>query len=223
MRKFHKETFDKISEEKRQRVLGVAISEFAHNGLAATNINDIAKKAGISIGSLYNYFASKEDLYMAIADEGYRILEKVVAAIDLSTGDIFDKMEKFIRAAQEYTRNYQELTQIYLDLTTESLSHLSERLSKQMEEITARYYNHLLVEAKQQGIVDPDVDERIAAFCFDNLVLMLQYSYASKYFIARMKIFLGDDAFDDDEWIIKGVMTFVRNALAPKKQVFPDR
>ena len=214
MKKFHKESFDKISEDKRQRILKVGIAEFSKKGLSATNINVVAKKAGISIGSLYNYFASKEDLYMAIADEGYRILEKVFSSIDLSTGDMFDKLEKLVRAAIEYSRRYPELTQIYLDLSTESRSRLSERLSKKIEEISSNYYQYLIGESKKAGLIDQNIDDRIASFCFDNLILILQYSYSSKYFIERMKIFVGEDALKDDERVIKGVMRFIRGAFS---------
>ncbi len=215
MTKFYKETFEKISEDKRQRILTVAISEFARKGLVAANINDIAKKAGISIGSLYNYFASKDDLYMAIADEGLTILEKLISSIDLSTGDLFDKIEKLVRATQEYSRKYPELTQIYHDLTSQSLSHMSARLSKKMEEITARYYRHIIADGKKEGVVGDDINEWTAAFCLDNLLLVLQYSYTSKYFMERMKIFAGNDAPDSDERIVRGVMRFIRGALSP--------
>lgn len=217
MTKFHKESFEKISEDKRQRILNVSISEFAARGFVAANINDIAKKAGISIGSLYNYFASKDDLYMAIADEGFRILEKLISTIDLSTGTVFDKIEKLVRATQEYSRKYPELTQIYHDLTSQSLSHMSARLSKKMEEITARYYRHIIADAKKEGLVGEDVNEWTAAFCLDNLFLVLQYSYTSKYFMERMKIFAGHDALDNDERIIKGVMRFIRGGLSPMR------
>ncbi|HOM88904.1 MAG TPA: TetR/AcrR family transcriptional regulator, partial [Spirochaetota bacterium] len=55
-KKAHKETFERISPEKRDRIITIATKEFAKNGFKGANINIIAKKAGISIGSMYNYF-----------------------------------------------------------------------------------------------------------------------------------------------------------------------
>ncbi len=213
--RFYKETFDKISDEKRDRILTAAIIEFSSKGFNAANINLIAKNAGISIGSIYNYFASKEDLYLTLIDYGYQILESVISRIDLSEGDIFDKFEKLLRAAQEYSRKYPEINQIYLDISTEGLSHLSEKLSRKMESISAQYYRGLIVEAKKAGIVSSDINEYTAAFCIDNIIMMLQFSYTSKYYRERMKIFTGDISLSNDDKIIEGMMTFIRRALTP--------
>jgi AcrR family transcriptional regulator len=59
----YKAAFDKIPKEKRDRILSVAIKEFADNGFENTSIQQIAKKAGISVGSVYKYFENKETLF----------------------------------------------------------------------------------------------------------------------------------------------------------------
>jgi hypothetical protein len=66
-------------------------------------------------------------------------------------------------------------------------------------------------------VVDGELDPYVAAFCLDNLILMLQYSYTSQYFKERMKIFAGENALDEDERIITGIMKFVRGAFSPRK------
>jgi AcrR family transcriptional regulator len=213
--RFYKEMFDKISPEKKQRILNAAIAEFAKKGFNAANINHIAKNADISIGSMYNYFSSKEDLYLTLIDYGYQLLESVISRIDLSEGSIFDKLEKLLRAAQEYSRMYPEITHIYIDISTEGLSHLSERLSRKMETISALYYQSLIDAAKRDGLVLSDVDAKIASFCIDNIIMMVQFSYASKYYAERLKIFTGITELDENqEDLIAGIMQFLRRALA---------
>jgi hypothetical protein len=83
-----------------------------------------------------------------------------------------------------------------------------------METISALFYRSLLAESKTTGIVDPEIDEYVASFCLDNLILLLQYSYTTDYFRERMKIFAGEDAAGDDEKMIQGIMYFIRNALS---------
>ncbi len=212
--RFFKETFEKISAEKKERILNAAIAEFARKGFNAANINHIAKEAGISIGSMYNYFASKEDLYLTLIDYGYQLLESVIARIDLSQGTVFDKFEKLLRAAQEYSRKYPEITHIYIDISTEGLSHLSEKLSRKMESISALYYQHLIDSAKKEGLILSDIDSKIASFCIDNIIMMVQFSYASQYYAERLKIFTGcDPDVENSEALIKGIMNFIRRAL----------
>jgi TetR/AcrR family transcriptional regulator len=211
----HKKTFENISETKRNRILETATAEFAAKGYSSANINVIAEKAGISIGAMYKYFRSKEDLFLTVIDKGYQILEDVIRGIDLQNGSMYAKIEKILRAAQSYSRRYPELNLIYLDLASEGLVHLSQKLSRKMESISARFYQNLLVQGKADGTVDPDLDEKMASFCLDNLILMLQYSNTSEYFKERMRIFTGDDIFDNDEKTIQGIMRFIRGALSP--------
>ncbi len=213
--KYYKDAFGNIPEEKRERILNSAASEFARLGFTAANINVIAKKAEISIGSMYNYFESKEALFLTVGEKGYQIIEDVLSKINLEEGDIFDKFEKMFQAVQIHARKYTEYNQIYLDMTSEGLSHLSSQLSKKMETITAEYFRALLTEAMEEGIVDKNLDKHITAFCIDNLIITLQYSYTSQYFSERMKIFAGADSLEKDEKIIEGIMCFVRKALAP--------
>ena len=52
----HKAAFDKLPQEKRDRIVRVATQEFANNGFENTSIQQIAKKSEISVGSVYKYF-----------------------------------------------------------------------------------------------------------------------------------------------------------------------
>ncbi len=215
LEKHYKDAFDKISEDKRRRIIEAAISEFSEKGFVVANINVIAKNAGISIGSMYNYFDSKESLFLTIVDYGYAVLEGVISSIDLEKGNIYDKIELLVRAAQQFSKTHPELIQIYLDSASAGLGHLSEKLSRQVESITADFYRALIAEAKTDGLVADDIDAHAAAFCIDNLILLMQYSYTSGYFRERMKIFAGADALENDEKIVTGIMRFIRGGLGP--------
>ncbi len=214
-KRYCKPAFDKIPKEKQERILGAAAKEFAAMGFTAANINVIAKKAGISIGSMYNYFSAKEDLFLTVNDQGYEVIAEVVNTVAAQEGDIFHKIETLIRAVQKYARLHTELNQIYLDITSQGLSHLSCKLSNKLEAITAGLYHRLIKEAQDQGIVSSSIDPFVGAFCIDNLIVMLQYAYASDYFAQRLKIFAGEDALDNDEKMVRGIMLFIRKALAP--------
>lgn len=211
--KFHKSTFENIPEERRQKVLDVAISEFASKGYNSTNINTIAKKAGISIGSMYSYFASKEDLYLTTVNKGFHVLEDALKEINVEEGNIFDIFERMLRTARDYAKNYPELNQIYLDVTTQGLSSLSNKLSCQLETITAEAYCDVIRRAKEKGVISTDIDERIVSFCLDNLIIIFQFSFTSDYYRKRMEIFLGEDIVKDEERIIRGIIDFVKKAL----------
>ncbi|SHK24223.1 TetR/AcrR family transcriptional regulator [Paramaledivibacter caminithermalis] len=212
--KFHKKTFEKISEERRKKIFDVAISEFAANGYNGTNINVIVKKAGISIGSMYSYFASKEDLFLTIVDRAYQILENALKEVNIEDGDIFGMFEQLLRIAHNYATTYPEMNQIYLDITTQGLSSLSNRLSHKLEEITAKMYWDVIKKAKKRGFIDSNIDEHILSFCLDNLITMYQFSFTSDYYKERLKIFLGDDIANDNERVILGIVELIKKAIS---------
>lgn len=213
-RKYYKETFERLSEEKRARILDAALEEFASKGFRETNINTIAAAAGISVGAVYKYFASKEDLILTVLDEGYRALDKILWEIIADEGDIFTKIERILRAAMNYSRQNPRIIQCYLSGTTEGFAALSPDLSRKIETIAAQYYRSLIAAFRDKGLIAADVDESVAAFCLDSLFLIFQFSYACTYYKERLKIFVDQNALQDDERMLQGLMQFIRRAMS---------
>ena len=211
-KKFHKSTFDKIDPERKQKIIDVAVSHFARNGFKATNINHIASEAGISIGSMYSYFGSKEDLYLTTSDYGYGLLTRALSEVDIKQDDYFKIFEQLLQASRRYAIQYPELNQLYLEMTTQGMSHLAEKLSHKLEDITAALYRSILQKAADRGQIDPQIDINVVSFCLDNLIVMFQFSYTSDYYRNRMRIFLGDENPDEED-LIEKVMRFIRRAL----------
>ncbi len=211
--RYHKETFEKISESKRGRILSIATTEFAKKGFKGANINEIARKANISIGSMYTYFETKENLYLTVVDEVYKHLENAIASTDVDEGDIFDKLEKIIRVAQKYSREHPDFIKLYQDIASEGLARQSTRLSRKIENISAVFYRRQINEAKKQGIVGGDIDDHVASYCIDNIILLMQFSYTSAYYKERLKAFVGDSAHEEDERVVQGMVRFIRRAL----------
>jgi AcrR family transcriptional regulator len=53
------------ADERRNQIVDVAVQVFARHGYAATGTADIAEAAGIGEPTIYRYFESKRDLYLA--------------------------------------------------------------------------------------------------------------------------------------------------------------
>ncbi|MEO8603086.1 MAG: TetR family transcriptional regulator [bacterium] len=67
----------------REHILDVAEQMFAERGFEATKLQDIGAQAGVSMGTIYAVFPSKEDLFRAILDlRGKAILDVARAAVD---------------------------------------------------------------------------------------------------------------------------------------------
>jgi AcrR family transcriptional regulator len=59
---------DVAKDERRQKLLAVALDEFFQKGFAAARTDDIARRADLSKGTLYLYFESKQALFIALIE-----------------------------------------------------------------------------------------------------------------------------------------------------------
>ncbi len=58
--------FQRRKEERPAEITQAALEVFAEHGYAATRVDDVAKRAGVSKGLLYLYFKTKEELFKAV-------------------------------------------------------------------------------------------------------------------------------------------------------------
>ena len=72
------EQFEAIREKSREKILAASLELFANKGYDATSIDNIAKKAGISKGLIYNYFESKKSILLAIFDDAMKMGEELL-------------------------------------------------------------------------------------------------------------------------------------------------
>ncbi|MCB9994661.1 MAG: TetR/AcrR family transcriptional regulator [Hyphomicrobiaceae bacterium] len=78
------------SEKKRirEQLCAAGMKHFARTGVRAARVEDICADIGIAKGSFYNFFPSKEDLFMAIADERDAVHKRdMLEMLEAETGD----------------------------------------------------------------------------------------------------------------------------------------
>lgn len=76
-------------ERTRQRLLEVAARLFASKGYQATNLEQIAEKAGLTKGAVYSNFTSKADLALAVLDE-LVVRSKIDIFAQVDVGELFE-------------------------------------------------------------------------------------------------------------------------------------
>ena len=82
--------------------------------------------------------------------------------------------------------------------------------------MTAATYTRLLAKAQQEGEVRQDLDPALGAMFFDNLLMMLHFSYGCAYYGERMKLY--DSKVSEDE-LVRQLLLFIKGALcAPGKE-----
>jgi len=143
---------------------------FSRKGFKKTNIKEIAELAGIGIGTFYNYYTSKEQLFIEIyKQENAKLKNRLIESIDLSQEpvQIITQLIQENQAAirdnpilQEwYDRDfYKVLEKQYLDHDDQSIDSVRS------------FFLNLLRSWKQQGKLRDDIDEELLPVFFDALV-----------------------------------------------------
>jgi AcrR family transcriptional regulator len=75
----------KVSQQhrdaRREQILAAARRCFLRDGFHATSMQDLFAEAGLSAGAVYSYFASKDDVIAAIAEQNMRSVTDMINAI----------------------------------------------------------------------------------------------------------------------------------------------
>ena len=89
-------------DARPEEILGAALDVFADRGFAATKLEDVARKAGVTKGTIYLYFANKEALFKALVRETIvPVIAQGEAIAQSFTGSARDLFERLVR---EYWR-----------------------------------------------------------------------------------------------------------------------
>lgn len=211
--KLHKAAFDKLPPEKRDRILRVAVEEFANNGFENTSIQQIAKKSEISVGSVYKYFENKETLFSMVVRGGLSSLEELLIGLADSSQDILVKAETIIRALLDFSRKNPALVKLYCRLTTTDNSEFLTGISQHIEAMSASIYTVAISKAQETGDVRNDVNPAFFAFLLDNIFMMLQFATSCDYYKERFFIYTGKQAQDSDELIVEQTLKFLKAAF----------
>ncbi|MDP3538459.1 MAG: TetR/AcrR family transcriptional regulator [Azonexus sp.] len=84
-------------EARPSELTAAALGLFVERGFAATRLEDIAARAGVSKGTLYLYFDSKEALFKAVIQEGVvPVIAENEAIAARHSGSSFDLLEKLL-------------------------------------------------------------------------------------------------------------------------------
>jgi AcrR family transcriptional regulator len=90
------ELFYELKEEKKDRIMFAALSEFSQYSYSESSTNRIVKKAGIGKGSLFMYFKNKEDLYFEVIDYVIKDMSKCIdEEIKQLPNELFEKVIKY--------------------------------------------------------------------------------------------------------------------------------
>lgn len=216
--KRYKDAFERATDERKEKILEIGIEEFSSKGYENANINVIAKNAGISIGLMYKYFSTKEDLFITCVQRGMKILDDAIDEIMRCDDKLLAKAEKLIRTTCLHSKKNANYIRLYNEITSDKGSDMVKTLAREIESSTSKKYITLIAQSLAKGDVRPDLDPRMFAFFLDNLLTSLQFSYTCDYYRERFEIYTGINVDEmDDEQVVNQLLKFIESAFTFEK------
>lgn len=103
-----------LPENRRSCILKAARGVFARQGFADTIVEDIAEQAGIGKGTLYLYFRSKEEIFLAALLEDARRLAQATEERMQAATTWQEKLQAYVDVRLEYLECSEDFLRIYL-------------------------------------------------------------------------------------------------------------
>ncbi|WP_377889055.1 TetR/AcrR family transcriptional regulator [Alkalihalobacillus sp. R86527] len=132
--------FERLPDEKKERILSICIEEFAESGFDKTSTDTITTRAGISKGILYHYFKNKKNLYIYVVDHSRKLIgDRIMNDLQsVKTEDFFDRVKEVILIKQRVQFEYLTETQ----LVTHALLHPPSGMEDEMKEMLQKNVDH---------------------------------------------------------------------------------
>ena len=138
-----------VSEERKDQIMNAAEEVFSQKGFNDARMDDIAEETGLSKGTLYLYYKSKDDLIIAILDRIFRREFRVFENLDYTSMSATDAVWAFVETTAKDVKMMMRL----LPITYEFMG-LAFR-NKFVQKTFKTYLNHyldILIPIIQHGI-----------------------------------------------------------------------
>ena len=142
--------------EMRAKIQSTALSLFNQEGFENVSVEEIAQAAGCSVGNIYHYFKSKDELAIQVTqmvDRAYTELEKAYLADKTTSGR--DKLLDFVGKSLEISARDEVLYKAFIH----GLRYPEQGvLQKSDKRVYYRVLRELVEQCRQEGSIHPSRD-----------------------------------------------------------------
>lgn len=201
-----KTTFTNLPRDRQTLILREAVREFADHGYRQASVNRIVERTGIAKGSLYQYFANKEALFLYVFGRFAELIKETVRAAAGQGGneaDFFLRMGQVMLAGERFIGSHPDYFRLYLKLAgDEDIPHRAQLLGL-LRLFPAEYFAPLLEEGQRQGLIRRDVRLETMLFLIEGVIERYLQGLAGS---AKL-----------DTALVAELITLLRGGLAPAR------
>jgi AcrR family transcriptional regulator len=162
----------------QEAILDAAANVFGRVGFTDAKMADIAADAGVSVGTLYNYFESRDDVIESLTSHEHERLRAQLAEV-CDGGEPIELLRLTVEAVFRYVQERGALMAMAMRsglLDKDAAKHtLGERDDLRSELL--RRYQTALTEAAEKGVVQSDLDPAQVTIALDGMVTALVFDW----------------------------------------------
>ena len=210
-----KQTFFALPDEKRNRILNVAIEEFSAKPYDTASISNIVRNSDIAKGSFYQYFIDKKDLYQYLIEFANSEKVQLMKGMPIPdpNADLFEYFRWLFQSTVYFEIRYPDLARIVYRAFIEEVPfpEMTEELRRRG---TTQFFKQLLTQGIHHGDINPWTDPDLAAFFMETV-----YYQFGRYFIERLQPALESQNFDqifssaEAQELLDNLITFLKQGL----------
>ncbi len=152
-------------ERRRRDILDAAREVFFAHGFKHSSMDQIAERSQLAKGTLYLYFRNKEDLYVSLIEDGFKLLAGMIAGSVAEENDIESKILAIARSFNRFAKEHNDFFTIFSTLSAGDMRDIHERvdsdnLKRLYEQEKAEFSKSaaLIEKGKTIGLFRADVD-----------------------------------------------------------------
>jgi len=135
----------------RRAILKAALECFADKGFAETTLDDVRKRSGISIGSIYHHFGSKEQIGGALYLEGLRDYQQSITSALRQSSEARSAIRGIVISHLEWVRTNPAWSEyLFENRRTKFVAAIELRI-RQLNQVAFREWTLLLYKYQQRG------------------------------------------------------------------------
>lgn len=213
-----KHTLFKIAADKRERLMREAALVFAERGFNQTDVAELAVRAGVAKGSIYNYFENKEELYLYVCRDGIERSRQAIYGDMNLDWDVYRQIEHIFRKGARFVRAFPEYLILYTNISSAGMDRFSNQMSLEVEKFTADHLKRMIGRDLQRGLVRSDLDINWTAFFINSLYIVFMTSLVSGHYKIRMREYLEIEGDINDQIIetqLRSMAVMIDRLLRP--------
>lgn len=146
------ESNQRIRDEQKRKIVVAATKVFAHKGLAATKMADIATEADVSYGLLYHYFENKELIFKATVERSMKGFERLITFAQAQTDSPWDRILELTAIILDGIRRVPEgFLVANQTFVSDSIPHEIREMAREQSMRSMDIFREIIVEGQKLG------------------------------------------------------------------------